>query len=198
MSSAFSHDRDNGSDEAHPPRPEEVALEGIDISIEAMWRLFGEINEWSRAADFKASVVLAADGVILVAAAALAAVGGSGIGAMLLSRRLVSVFLLLTLVNAIISSASAAVCLVPPFGEAEPESVLFMNYIARHFPDASSYEASIRATLTDADANLRQISHQVWSVARIFRKKVSFATWGVRFLIAALLCSLLALLFAFL
>jgi hypothetical protein len=187
--------RARGDDDESQRPEQEVALEGIDISIEAMWRIFGEINAWSRAADFKASVVLAADGVILVAAAALA-VGSNGFSAMLLAHHLVSLFVLLTLVSAVISSAFAALCLVPPFREAEQQSVLFMDYIARNFPDAPSYEQQVRATLTDADANLQQICHQVWSVARIFHKKVSFATWGVRFLIPALLCSLLALLLA--
>jgi hypothetical protein len=176
--------------------PEEVAVEGIDIGIEAMWRVYGEINEWSRAADFKASVVLAANGVLIVAAAALASSAGSF--SALLRNFLVGICFFIVLVTVVISCAYAARCLIPPLKEGDITSLLFYGYIAAHFPSAHAYEKAVRQSLIDADDNLSQISHQVWSTSRIAKKKIEYTVWSVRFFIAALFFSLVTLIVAYL
>ena len=98
----------------------------------------------------------------------------------------------------IISSAYAALCLVPPLREGEITSPLFFDYVARHYPSAQAYEKDVRSMLTSADANLTQISHQVWTGARIVRRKISHINWAIRFFIASLFFTLLTVLAAFL
>ena len=179
------------------PRPEEVSLQDVDISIEVMWRLYGEINEWIRAQDFKAGVVLAANGVIIVAGAALV-VGGGSFGIIVHHHASVVLDILAAIVTVIISSAFAALCLVPPLRVGEAQSPLFFAYVARHYHSARAYEADIRATLTTADAHLTQITHQVWTSSRSVYRKLTYIDWAIRFFIASLVFSLLAVLSAFL
>ncbi len=50
----------------------EERLADMALAIETMWRAYSEVNEWIRAADIKAGTVLAANGVVIVAAVALA------------------------------------------------------------------------------------------------------------------------------
>ena len=176
-------------------RPEEIALQGIDISIEAMWRLYGEINEWIRAQDIKAGVVLAANGVLIIAGAALV-VGGGSFSAIIHHQHAVNLCFLATIVTITISSADAALCLVPPLREGEVTSPLYFDYIARYYPSAQSYEEDVRAVLNTADANLTQISHQVWTSARSLHRKIVHINWSIRFFIASLVFSLLAVLSA--
>ncbi len=184
-------------DENGDLHPEEIALQGIDISIETMWRLYGEINEWIRAQDFKAGVVLAANGVIIVAGAALV-VGGGSLSASVLHRLVASLCFLTAVVTVIISSAYAALCLVPPVHVGEVTSPLFFEFIALHYPSAQAYEEDIRTSLNTADANLKLISHQVWTSARSMHRKMSYINWAIRFFIATLFFSLCTVLFAFL
>lgn len=185
--------QENGDEET---AREEIALENLTITIEAMWRLHSEINEWTRAADIKAGIVLATNGAIIAAIAL--AVNTASFLAIIEARHLVGAFMLATLAAVVISSVFAALCLVPPLREGEIISPLFTDYIAQRFPTAQAYEETIRATLVDANANLTQISHQVWTSARSQLRKLTYATWGIRFLIASLLFSLLTLLLAFL
>jgi len=187
----FDWEKDDGEEEAR----EEIALENISITIEAMWRIYGEINEWNRGADVKAGIVLATNGAILAGAAV-----GLSTGTFLAAvqqRHPVYASMLVALTAIVLSSVCAALCLVPPLREGEIESPLFSDYIARHYPTAKAYEDAVRATLADAPSNLAQISHQVWTESRIQRRKLTYATWAIRFLIASLFFSLVTLLLAF-
>lgn len=175
---------------------EELALENLDITIEAMWRIHGEINEWSRGADIKAGIVLAANGAF-VAGVAVALSTGSFLP-IVHERQLAGAFLLVSLVAIVISSVYAALCLVPPLRVGEVESLLSPDYIARHFSTGTAYENAVRRTLADAECNLVEISHQVWTVANRLWRKLHYATWGIRFLIASLFFGLMTLLVAFL
>jgi hypothetical protein len=176
-------------------RPLEVVETGVDLAIEAMWRLYGEFNEWSRSADVKASIVMAANGGVLVAATAIAV--GGGFTSIILRHGLVSLFCLAMAFGVIASSVYAALCLVPPLREGDKSSVLRFDYIACEFPSARDYEVAIRQSLINPDAELTLISHQVWSYARILHRKLDYVTWGIRFFIAALLFGLIALLLAY-
>ena len=90
----------------------EERLEDVALAIETMWRAYSEVNEWIRAADIKAGTVLAANGVIIVAAVALA-VGTGSFTTIVLTRHLAGFFLLATIVAVIVSSIYAALCLTP-------------------------------------------------------------------------------------
>lgn len=175
---------------------EEVELERLDISIETMWHTNEQVNEWSRGADVKAGIVLAANGVILVASAALA-VGTGGFIALLETLR-VAIFFIAVLITVIISSGFAALCLVPPLREGEMSSLLAIDHIAFDFSTATAYEDAVRSALTDTNAMLTVVSHEVWTSARRAGRKLYYVTWAIRFLIASLFFSLITLLIAFL
>ncbi len=178
-----------------PFEPGKLARPDIEISIEAMWQLYGEINEWIRAQDFKAGVVLAANGVVVIAGIALVQNGGGMSAA--LHTQIISLCSTLTILTVIISSAFSALCLVPPLREGAVTSLFFMEYIAQHYASAEEYAREIRATLASADANLAMISHQVWSSARSAHRKITHINWSIRFFILSLFFSLLAILFAY-
>ncbi len=174
----------------------EESFEDVALAIETLWRAYSEVNEWIRAADIKAGTVLAANGVIIVASVALAAGAGS-FTAIVLTRHLAGFFLLATIVAVIISSIYAALCLTPIQSTAQELCLLFIGHIHRHYPLAQSYVEAVRTVLTDPEANLKEISLEVWNSGRIADRKLLFATWSIRYFIASLFCMLITLLAAY-
>lgn len=177
--------------ERHEERFEDVAL-----AIETLWRAYGEVNEWIRAADIKAGTVLAANGVIIVAAVAMA-VGTGSFTSIVLTHHLVGFFLIASMVAVIVSSIYAALCLTPILSTGAELCLLFIGHIHRHFPTVRSYEQAVRTTLTNPEANLKQISQEVWNSGRVADRKLAFATWSIRYFILSLFCILLTLLLAY-
>ena len=55
----------------------------------------------------------------------------------------------------------------------------------------------MRTILTNPEANLKEISREVWNSGRIADRKLIFATWSIRYFIASLFFILLTLLIAY-
>jgi len=174
----------------------EARFEGVNLAIETMWRAYSELNEWIRAADLKAGTVLATNGVIIIAAGALV-VGTGSFTTIVLTHRPVGFFLLATLIAVIVSSIYAALCLTPILTPSPEVCLLFIGHLRRRYPTAKSYEDVVRTILPNPEANLREITDEVWNSAGNAERKLNYATWAIRYLIAALFCVLITLLLAY-
>ncbi len=106
-------------------------------------------------------------------------------------------FLLLAIVAVIVSSIYAALCLTPILSTGEELCLLFLGHIHRRFPTARAYEDAVRVTMTDPEANLTEISYEVWNSSHVADRKLNFATWAIRYLIASLFFIFITLLLAY-
>jgi hypothetical protein len=165
--------------QTRPPRgvpgwPPDDSLPGVKTNDG--WSTLGEINHWIRFADTKASVLLAAGGVV---------------GGILLSRPEGD---LLTVRGIVWSVATASVALSSLFAllallprlrvrRQAPTSLLYFDHIARRFAGkADDYAATFALAAGDVEAMRRELAGQILANSVVARRKfrhVTAATWFV-------------------
>jgi hypothetical protein len=138
---------------------------------DAAWRTLSLVNDWIRHAEAKASLTLAADGVVGTLLYNLAT-GQAKYGVVL------QACIALCSVLAFASGLLAAASLWPRLRRrGAPTNALYFDHIARSNPDVTAYVEHLQSIVADDDKLVRQIAAQVWANSRVARRK--FALTGL-------------------
>jgi hypothetical protein len=153
-----------------------------------LWRIYEGINEWIRAADAKAGVILATSGVIATVVATLATTRYSS----MVNPTLPNVLLWLGMAGIFLASFFSSSCIVPRLKPKCPASLLFFGDIANCFQTAEDYAKAYLESESD-DPRLRSdLYNQVWMNSVIAKCKflaVTKATYSLVFAVLFLLIS---------
>lgn len=154
----------------------------VDPTIDAAeaWKAMGLVNDWVKHAETKAATTLAAAGVI----------GGVLYN---LVKDLTTFDCLMKLAvplcgSLILIAAGCAIAALWPrlARGGPPTSTLYFDHIARKHPDfAAAYVEELRALVCSPDELISQIGQQVWSNARVARRKYQAVGWGLVALFSA-------------
>lgn len=159
------------------------------VAIDTIWQVHALVVEWVKHSDAKAGVVLAADAMIVAAAAAVVVDQHSFIT----GHRIIYVAFSLSVLCAITSAMSAAACIVPRLKNTASNSLLYFRHIAEGYNNAHSYQHAVCEKLKDKKEVLSQICHQVWANSVVARRKYISVAWAIYLLMASLALAIFAI-----
>jgi len=141
---------------------------------EFLWKCYETINQWIANADTKATVVLAAVGVIV----GVVFVNLTSTVAFLKVSAFSSVLCIVAASLFIASAFFSFRCVLPRLKVGEPESALYFRHIAEH--SNVDYEKIIRQLVSDPAQMETELMHQIWANATVASRKyrdAAFAIW---------------------
>jgi hypothetical protein len=153
---------------------------------EDLWRTLQHIAEWIRFADAKAGAVVAVDGAMI-------AFYASRLDDRANQELVQTVILSATTISAAVSALFAVMTVAPRARRVGATSALHYDIIAAH-PSVTAFHQAATAMYADRDRVDEALTTHVWTLARIARRKYTYATWSIRVAIGAFLLGLLALL----
>jgi len=161
----------------------------MNLERDDLWQIYGLVNDWGRAADSKAAILIAGLGVI--ATVALAKVVPNR--CLVLQNGLLLATTALGVASGIVSLFFALKCLNPTLNVGEPNSLIFFAHIAQRFRAANDYREEIQICLSSEDVLYGQIADQVWANSRVAWSKYMAVAWAIRFFAATLVFAILAI-----
>jgi len=160
------------------------------LSTDDSWKSLGQVNEWIRFADAKATAVLAASGVL----------GG------LLVRSIPNVVefkihparATLLSIAILCVGASALITLrtfAPRLRTGEARSLIYFDHVARRYANDRPAFVDSYSSLTSSQERLtRELAEQIWANSHVARRKFRRVSFAVRFLGLAMASSGVAVL----
>ena len=170
--------------------PSSAPTPNLATAIEQQWKVYAVINEWIRSADTKAGLMLTADGVLAGVTITLP----DSQRALIESSTFAIWDVRFAVIGFLISIICCLLCILPKVKIKAPpiRSLLFFQEIAG-FPDAGGYSTAAKALGNEEEA-LKQISAQVWAVARVAKGKHNLIAGAVTSFGFGLVCVLLLML----
>lgn len=144
--------------EGEQPHADESARIGAG-GTEALWRIYESINEWIRAADGKAAVILAADGVVATILAALGGTSNSSVQILTAPN----VLLWLGMIAVVFSATFSAGCLFPRLRAKAPRSLIYFKDIAETCSTPEAYAVRSQQVIENDSLLAKELCNQIWS-----------------------------------
>jgi hypothetical protein len=147
------------------------------VKTDDAWSALGEVNQWIRFADAKASVLLAVGGVVGGIVLSRPAPGAADV---VTSR---GIAWTVAMIAVALSSLFSLLALLPQLRvrRQEPTSLLYFRHIAAQFAGKQrEYEARFAQIADSPEAMRDEVAAQIWANSLVARRKfreVAFATW---------------------
>ena len=157
-------------------------------NTEHLWHIYSTINEWIRAADIKAGLILTASGVIATVIAALEPTALSRC----LDLTIPNVLLWLGMAAVILSVFFSASCIAPRVRPLAPDSLIFFGDIARAHCTPAEYADAWQGYTPNQRLLGEDLCSQIWANSHVAQCKfaaVNRATTAFAFAVFLLLFS---------
>ena len=155
----------------------------MKLNSDSQWKTLENVNKWLIQADVKAVGLLAANGV---AASMVFTHLGSIVG-FLRDQVTAQVFVGLASVLLVASACCAMLCIAPRLAVGEPKSLIFFQHISK----ITAVDYAKKLKTTPLKEWFDDLAYQTWANSVVAYRKHRLVLWGIRFLIGALISSLI-------
>ncbi|MCG8860079.1 Pycsar system effector family protein [Tenacibaculum finnmarkense] len=155
------------------------------------WNILGNINDWIKYSDTKATILLTLYGVIIT----IVYSNSSDVLDGLNSSNWTMFFSIISIVFTIISIIFSFLCINPKLNNENPTSIIYFGHIQKKFDNPSDYLVHSKNILSNEENYITELTEQIHSNSKIAWSKFSNITIGIRFFVASLGSLILSILF---
>lgn len=156
-----------------------------------MWNIHSGIADLIKFSDTKAGAVLTANGVIV----GFALSNASAIDNLLSTSTVFSVLLAVGMTSVYLSSILCLFSIMPRLNLGKSNSIVFFVSIANSYKTADDYGNAVEKLFTEGNEDAL-LANEIWTVARIAKRKYLLVGIGLWFFASTLLTTLVFLLLA--
>lgn len=158
--------------------------------IQEYWNILGNINDWIKYSDTKATILLTLYGVIITIIYSNATESLIGIS----NSKWIMCFSILSAISSGLSILFSFLCINPTLKNNNPSSIIYFGHIQEKFKNADEYSEKSSEIINDSDLHCKELSEKTHTNSNIAWKKFKNITWGIRFFFFSLffmICSVL-------
>lgn len=158
--------------------------------MQEYWNILGNINDWIKYSDTKATIILTLYGVIITIIYTNATDSLAGIS----DSNWIICFSILSAITSLLSILFAFLCINPRLKNDNPTSIIYFGHIQKKFKDAKEYAQQSSEVLENSEQHIKELSEQIHTNSNIAWKKFSNVSWSIRFFALSLALMLLSIL----
>lgn len=158
--------------------------------IQEYWNILGNINDWIKYSDTKATILLTLYGVIITIVYTNA--NDTLIG--LNSSNWILFFSILSITLSGLSILFSFLCVNPSLKNNNPESIIYFGHIQKKFKNATEYLEKSDEIIKSELKHQKELTEQIHTNSKIAWKKFSYVTWSIRFFAFALISMIITIL----
>lgn len=158
--------------------------------IQEYWNILGNINDWIKYSDTKATILLTLYGVIITIIYSNSTDVLSGIT----NSNWTLTFSIIVVIFSLLSIVFAFLCINPQLKNENPNSIIYFGHIQKKFQNANDYLSSSLEIIENENSYQKELAEQIHTNSRIAWKKFSNVTWSLRFFFGTLIFMLFSVL----
>jgi hypothetical protein len=158
--------------------------------IQEYWNILGNINDWIKYSDTKATILLTLYGIIITIIYSNATESLNGIN----NSNWTLFFSVLSIIFSALSIVFAFLCINPKLKNSNPNSIIYFGHIQEKFKNADEYYTKSSEILSNETKHQKELSEQIHSTSVIAWKKFKNISWSIRFFAGSLICMIITIL----
>ncbi|MDP3314141.1 Pycsar system effector family protein [Lutibacter sp.] len=154
------------------------------------WNILGNINDWIKYSDTKATILLTLYGVLIT----IIYSNSTDVLIGLNKSNWILGFSIISMIFSLISIIFSFLCINPRLKNENPNSIIYFGHIKEKFKNSDEYSIHSSNILSSDESYLKELTEQIHTNSSIAWKKFSNVTWSIRFFFGVLICLIFSIL----